>query len=289
MLELALFGSPVSHSLSPRIHQAFGRACGIDLRYRAVECERRHFADVLTDFHAAGGAGANVTVPLKEQAFDLTGRHSTEAVVSGAVNTLIREADGWAGANTDGVGMLRDLIHGVAFDPAGRRLLVIGAGGAARGILPALLARRPAHCTIVNRTESRARQLAGHLLDQMACDIPIDSLPLEQLPEATPADLIVHASAAGHQAHVISLPAHVLMDDGLVYDLNYGAAARPLAAECRQLGLRYRDGLGMLVHQAAAAFQLWTGVEPAVAPVLAALSEDRPHTGSHSTQPPADA
>lgn len=260
----AVFGQPVAHSLSPRIHAAFAAQVGIDLDYRRIEAAPEAFADTLAAFAAAGGYGANVTLPLKEQAAALCAAITPRAQRAGSVNTLTRSPRGWLGDTTDGVGLLTDLTDRHGLQPAGLHVLLIGAGGAARAAAFALLDAGIDRLVIVNRTPARAQQLAAALADPRA--IATDADPAGRF------DLIVNASAAGHLGAAPSVDAAVLHSARLAYDLSYGAAAAPFLALARSAGAAQAvDGLGMLVEQAAVSFAIWHGRSPDTAPVYAAL------------------
>ena len=258
MQRYAVFGQPITHSLSPRIHAAFAAQLGIDLDYRAIETGRDAFASTLEAFTREGGRGANVTLPLKQDAFALCTHRSDRARRCGSVNTLVRAGDGWHGDSTDGIGLLRDLArHGI--DPRGSRVLLLGAGGAARAAAFAL-AERVDELVIANRTPERADELAGQLGAR--------SCALDALHAQGAFALVVNASAAGHADSTIDLPASLFAATGVAYDLSYGPAARAFLAAARAAGARLAvDGLGMLVEQAAESFALWHGRQPDTAAV----------------------
>lgn len=267
-LKLALFGQPVVHSLSPRIHAAFGEQAGIALDYRAVECPAGELAEKFREFAAAGGTGANLTVPLKAEGLALADTVSETARRAGAVNTLVRRDDGWQGDNTDGPGLLADLDR-LGLGPAGRRVLILGAGGAVAGVMADLLARRPAAVRVVNRSRERAEALAAAF--------PDGALDVRPVAEAPPAnmDLVLQATSRGHAGGVPDLERSWLGPAAVAYDFNYGPAHAPFADWCADAGIACHDGLGMLVEQAAAAFALWTGIRPDPVPVLAGLRNTR--------------
>lgn len=266
-LRYAVFGQPIAHSLSPRIHAAFGEQCGIALEYRAIEAGLDDFPRVLADFAAAGGRGANVTLPLKQAARGLCVGVSERAARADSVNTLIRADDGWHGDSTDGAGFLVDLRARQGFDPAGRRVLLAGAGGAARAVAFALADAGVAALAILNRSRARAEALAAALGGGALVLAP------EQLVEAPAFDLVVNASSAGHAGAPFTLPGARFSARSLAYDLSYGRAAAPFLAWAGHAGIARRvDGLGMLVEQAAESFRLWHGRRPDTAPVHAALA-----------------
>ena len=271
MSHYAVFGHPVSHSLSPRIHAAFGRQTGIALDYSAIDTTPAGFSQALDAFVSAGGKGANVTLPLKEAAFALCAKTSERAQRAGAVNTLIRDDGQWHGDNTDGIGLVRDLTGRLSLDLRGRRALLLGAGGSARGVAPALLDAGVSELIIVNRTAERADALADALGDpQRAHSRYWDDAGAEG-----DYALIVNATSASREGTTeFSLPFQLANPRTLAVDLNYGEAAIPFLAWARAAGCRDTvDGLGMLVEQAAASFELWHGLRPDTAPVYAALRD----------------
>lgn len=262
----AVFGQPIAHSLSPRIHSAFGAQLGIALDYRAIEAGRGDFPTALAAFARAGGRGANVTLPLKEDAFSLCAACSERAQRCGSVNTLVREGGGWRGDSTDGVGLLRDLVERHGFDPALRRVLLLGAGGAARAAAFALLDAGAMRLTVSNRTPQRAIALAQALGPRAIARWP------DELDATDRFDLVVNANAAGHAGTAFTLPGVRIRADTVCYDLSYGKAAQSFLDWARAAGAtQVHDGLGMLVEQAAEAFTLWHGVRPDTAPVHALL------------------
>ena len=270
VIRLAVFGHPVAHSLSPRIHAAFGTQSGHTVDYRAIDAAPELFAAALQHFAAEGGTGANVTLPLKEAAYALANTCSERARRAGAVNTLIREGEAWHGDNTDGTGLVRDLTDRQGLDLRGRRTLLIGAGGAARGVAPALLDAGVDGLTIVNRTASRTDALADALGDPAR----VHPRYLEQLDEMGEFDLIVNATSAGRAGTVPDLPRALVGMRTVAVDLSYGEAAVPFLAWARAHGARQTvDGLGMLVEQAAESFALWYGERPETDAVYEALRQ----------------
>jgi shikimate dehydrogenase len=265
----AVFGTPISHSLSPRIHAAFARQCGIELDYRAIEADAGDFRAKLDDFAAHGGTGANVTLPLKEAAFALCSEASERARRAGAVNTLVRAGDGWHGDNTDGAGLVRDLTGRHMLDLRARRTLLLGAGGAARGIAPALLEAGIGELTIVNRTPERADALA----DALGEPGRVHPRYLGDLAALGEFDLIVNATSAARGGQLPALPRSLVGRRCAAVDLSYGEAAIPFLAWARANGCHDAvDGLGMLVEQAAESFALWLGTRPETDGVYAELS-----------------
>ena len=266
----AVFGHPVAHSLSPRIHAAFGRQAGVALRYEAIDAEPAGFAAALAAFAARGGSGANVTLPLKEAAFALCADASARARRAGAVNTLLRHADGqWHGDNTDGSGLVRDLTERHGLDLRERRTLLLGAGGAARGVAPALLDAGIGELTIANRTGTRADALADALGDPARVHVRY----LDDLAAQGEFDLVVNATSAARGGALPALPMALVGPRSAAVDLSYGEAAIPFLAWARAAGAQAAiDGLGMLVEQAAESFLLWHRVRPDTDAVYAELS-----------------
>ena len=267
----AVFGHPVSHSLSPRIHAAFGRQLGISLDYTTIEATPDAFPQALDAFVTAGGKGANVTLPLEEAAFALCASTSERAQRAGAVNTLIRNDGQWRGDNTDGIGLVRDLTGRLSLDLRGRRALLLGAGGSARGVAPALLDAGVSELIIVNRTAERADALADALGDPERAH----SRYWDDAGAEGDYALIVNATSASRDGTTeFTLPFQLANSRTLAVDLNYGEAAIPFLAWARAANCRdVVDGLGMLVEQAAASFELWHGVRPDTAPVYATLRD----------------
>ena len=267
MTRHAVFGQPIAHSLSPRIHAMFGAQLGIAIDYRAIEAGRNEFPRALDAFARDGGVGANVTLPLKEDAFALCAARSERAERCGSVNTLIRHDDAWHGDSTDGIGLLRDLER-QGFAPQGRRVLLLGAGGAARAAAFALLDAGAIRLTVANRTLERATALAQALGTRAQGGTP------DELDATDRFDLIVNASAAGHDSASFALPSVRVAPATSCYDLSYGKAAHAFLDWARRAGSdRVADGLGMLVEQAAESFALWHGVRPGTARVHAALRD----------------
>lgn len=265
----AVFGTPISHSLSPRIHAAFAKQAGIDLDYIAIEAGLDDFPGKLQAFAAAGGTGANVTLPLKEAAFALCAASSDRARRAGAANTLLRAGDGWHADNTDGIGLVRDLTDRHALDLRARRTLLIGAGGAARGIAPALLDAGIGTLTIVNRTPERADALA----DALGEPGRVHPRYLGDIAGLGEFDLIVNATSAARGGELPALPRSLVGRRTAAVDLSYGEAAIPFLAWARANGCHDAiDGLGMLVEQAAESFAIWHGVRPDTDAVYAELS-----------------
>ncbi|HEX5675855.1 MAG TPA: shikimate dehydrogenase [Azonexus sp.] len=257
----AVFGHPIAHSKSPQIHAAFARQTRQDMTYEAILAPRDGFAASVTAFVKAGGRGANVTVPFKEEAFRLASRLSPRAQRAGAVNTLVFD-DGILGDNTDGAGLVADLTCNFHCALAGKRILLVGAGGAARGVIEPLLDQSPAEFVIANRTASRAQELA-ELFGRGVRACAFDTVD-------TPFDLVINATAASLAGELPPLSPRIFTADTLAYDMMYGRDT-PFLAFARSHDASTADGLGMLVEQAAEAFYLWRGVRPDTAPVIASL------------------
>ena len=272
----AVIGNPVSHSKSPLIHRQFAAQFGIALEYRAMEAPLRGFAAAVARFAAEGGHGLNVTVPFKHEAFTLAAHCTPRAQRAGAVNTLTVAGDGvLAGDNTDGAGLVRDLCHNHGVAVAGQRLLIIGAGGAVRGILGPLLDERPAAVHVVNRTAAKAAALAAAFDEDRAV---VQGGGYDAARERY--DLVLHASAAGLHGQAPPLPEDVMAPGALAYDLVYGDEETAFLRWARATGAaRAADGIGMLVEQAAVSFAGWHGEHPDTAAVIAALGGERRERG----------
>jgi shikimate dehydrogenase len=266
----AVMGNPIGHSKSPAIHDQFARQCGIRLEYRAIQVDPGGFDQAVGNFRAAGGAGLNVTVPFKVDAWRLANRRSERAELAGAVNTLkFEEGDSLFGDNTDGAGLVRDLSRNLGYPLEGKRLLVLGAGGAVRGILLPLLEAGVAEVVIANRTASRARQLAEEFSPRGS----VSGCGFDEL-DGLVFDIVINGTSASLSSEVPPLPDTVLVTGGLAYDLMY--ADEPTAfmrwGQVHGAG-QIADGLGMLVEQAAESFYIWHGVRPDTAPVIRKLRQ----------------
>ena len=262
----AVMGNPIGHSKSPLIHARFAEQSGQSLRYEAILVEEGGFPAAVERFRAEGGSGLNVTVPFKLDAWRLAGRRSERAERAGAVNTLYWEGDTLVGENTDGIGLVTDLTHnhGVALE--GRRILMLGGGGAVRGVLQPLLARAPASLFVANRTAARAEELATLFADLG----PISGGGYDAVGEGY--DLIINGTAASLQGALPPIAPSVLGRGSFCYDMMYGAEPTPFLKWAMANGaVRAVDGLGMLVEQAAESFRIWRGVRPETAPVIEAL------------------
>jgi shikimate dehydrogenase len=263
----AVVGNPVAHSLSPDIHAAFAQQTGEALEYTRLLAPLDGFAACITAFRAAGGRGVNITLPFKLEAWRLATRRSERAEQAQAANTLRFDGDECFGDNTDGAGLTRDIENNLGFAIAGKRVLLLGAGGAARGVLLPLIERRPATLVIANRTVARARELAQHFGrwgDCTACALDDTG--------SRPYDLVINATAASVAGDLPPLREGVFAPGALAYDMMYGAKAQLFLGFARGRGAAHTaDGLGMLVEQAAESFFVWRGVRPQTAPVIAAL------------------
>ena len=260
----AVIGNPVAHSRSPWIHEQFARACGQEIEYTRIEAPLDAFPATVDAFRAAGGRGANVTVPFKPEAFLYCASVSERAREAEAVNTLVFDRGEAWGDNTDGVGLLRDLESNLRFGLRGRRVLVMGAGGAAQGVMPSLRAAGPARLVVANRTAAKALALAARFEGTTGCGY-------DGLTEAA-FDLVVNATSAGLAGELPPLPSarELFAPGALAYDMLYGHDT-PFLAYARAAEVRASDGLGMLVEQAAESFLVWRGVRPDTRPALAAL------------------
>ncbi len=264
----AVMGNPIAHSKSPRIHRLFAEQTGQQLVYDAILVDTGRFPQTVRDFFDNGGRGLNVTVPFKRDAWVLADVLSARAELAGAVNTLMRQQDGaLLGDNTDGAGLVRDLTvnHRVALD--GQRILVLGAGGAVRGVLKPLLDCQPAAVTVANRTAAKAEELALHFArNRLVRGCGLGELAGESY------DVVINGTAAGLSDELPQLPEGLLADDAVVYDMMYADKPTAFVRWGRERGARLAlDGLGMLVEQAAESFLLWRGVRPDTASVLRAL------------------
>lgn len=263
----AVVGNPIAHSKSPDIHRLFADETGQVLTYEKILAKLEDFPATARAFFAAGGKGLNVTVPFKEDAFRLADRKTERAEMAGAVNTLAIQADGCLlGDNTDGAGLVADLL-GHSWPVKGKRLLIVGAGGAVRGVLAPLLAEKPAELVLANRTEIKAVQLAtafSHLGPVRACGLPALS--------GQPFDLVINGTSASLSGSLPTLPTGLFAPRAAAYDMVYGAEPTAFLRWAAEQGVqRLADGLGMLVGQAAEAFYLWRGLRPDTAPVIKAL------------------
>lgn len=267
----AVFGNPIAHSKSPDIHRQFAKQTGQDISYSKQLVAEDGFEAAANEFFASGGKGLNITVPFKQDAYAYVARTTPRARRAGAVNTLSLQADGTIlGDTTDGVGLVSDIINNLGWEVRHKRVLVLGAGGAVRGVLEPLLEQQPQHIVIANRTVDKALQLSkgfaefGYLL---GCGF--DMLDEQQF------DLIINGTSAGLQDDLPPLPNSLIDANGATacYDMLYGAKLTPFMQWAAQRGAKVSDGLGMLVGQAAESFALWRGIRPETAPVIASLRD----------------
>lgn len=267
----AVFGNPIAHSKSPDIHRQFAEQTGQDLSYSKQLVAEDGFEAAANEFFANGGKGLNITVPFKQDAYAYVARTTPRARRAGAVNTLTLEADGTIlGDTTDGVGLVGDIVHNLGWEIRHKKVLILGAGGAVRGVLEPLLEQQPQHVVIANRTVDKALQLAkgfaefGYLL---GCGF--DMLGEQQF------DLVINGTSASLQGDLPPLPDSLIDPDAgtACYDMLYGAEPTPFMQWAAERGALVSDGLGMLVGQAAESFGLWRGVRPETAPVIANLRD----------------
>lgn len=270
MDQYALFGNPVSHSQSPRIHQRFAELTGQRLHYGLRLVPPGGFAQSLAAFRAEGGRGCNITVPHKFDAAALATHPSERVRLSGACNTLRFDGDALYGDNTDGLGLVADITHNAGVALAGQDVLLIGGGGAAAGVVAALLACGPRHLVVANRTVDKAQHIVQrHAALAQAQGSTLLACALDAVPGAF--QVLINASSSSLGGAPVPVAAAVLAPGALAYDMMYGPAAQGFMHWAGAHGAHARDGLGMLVEQAAAAFALWRGVHPPTAPVLAEL------------------
>lgn len=263
-----VFGNPIEHSKSPEIHQAFAQQTEQKLEYTRELVELDAFAQTAEKFFSDGGSGANVTVPFKQEAFQFAKLLTDRAQLAGAVNTLARLDDGEIiGDNTDGAGLVHDIVQRLGWPIEGKKILLLGAGGAVRGVLLPILQQSPAVVAVANRTRSKAEELA----QQFASFGQVSGYSYNNLP-SEPFDLVINGTSASISGEVPPVHFACFGDATAVYDMMYGDELTPFLQFARDMGVKhYSDGLGMLVGQAAESFRLWRGVEPAVLPVLEKL------------------
>lgn len=269
-------GHPVEHSRSPEIHEWFARASNQHMAYGRIDPGLEGFEAAVAAFQKQGGRGLNVTLPFKERALALAQRVSPRARLAGAANTLLFDNGEVEADNTDGAGLVRDLGQNLNWRLTGMAVLILGAGGAVRGIIEPLLAAGVARMVIANRTVSRATELIAHL-EQAGLSASargrLSSAGLHAIPSG-PYDLIINATSGGHEGALPEIPTSVFSATSKVYDLSYGIAAQPFLTLARQHGATaVADGLGMLVEQAAESFLRWRGVRPKTATLLSHLRE----------------
>ncbi|HET9643513.1 MAG TPA: shikimate dehydrogenase [Burkholderiaceae bacterium] len=266
----AVLGNPVQHSQSPFIHAMFAEATGEPLRYERVLCPLEGFEACVRNFAASGGRGCNVTVPFKFDALKLAASASDRALLAGAANVLRFDDGGWFADNTDGIGLVRDIEQHADVVLRGRRVLLIGAGGAAAGVLGPLLDAGVVEVVVANRTTAKAKALVErHFALASERSARLSASGLEDCGAAF--DIVLNSTAASMQGAGVPVADDVLRPGTVAVDLMYGHPAAPFIAWAESCGAIGRDGLGMLVEQAAEAFFVWRGVRPDSAPVLQAL------------------
>ena len=260
--KLALFGNPVSHSLSPKIHQNFAEQFGLKIQYDLIKVESEDLQQTVIDFFNNGGHGANVTLPHKQQIIDSIVNISETAKQAQAVNTLYLDKEGQiCGENTDGIGFINDLFNRCHFDCNGKSILILGAGGAAQGIVPEIMKNQPKSLVIANRSIEKAAKIAVYNNSK--------SMTFDELNHFDQSfDLIIHASSLGHKGQTLKFKQHHYHSKTLGYDLSYGKAAKPFLDFCDSMKIQAYDGLGMLIEQAAVAFEIWFGKKPETKKVL---------------------
>ena len=279
----AVAGNPVAHSRSPAIHALFAQQTGQAVDYGRLLCPLDAFVPTIQAFAAQGAKGCNVTVPFKFEAFELATRRSPRAELALAANTLRFDtaADGgWLADNTDGLGLVRDITVNAGVPLRGRRVLLLGAGGASAGVLGPILEQGPREVVVANRTVDKAQALVQrHAALAQAHGVTLDARTLNDPGEGF--DVLINGTAASLAGSGVPVAASVLKPGSLALDMMYGPAAQPFLDWAQRHGAQGRDGLGMLVEQAAEAFALWRGVRPDTAPVLSALRAQLQTEGGH--------
>jgi shikimate dehydrogenase len=260
-----VMGYPVSHSRSPVIHRLFALQTGQNLQYELLQVEPERLIAAVREFAATGGKGLNITVPHKNAAAALVDQLSERATTAGAVNTLVFQDGEIFGDNTDGSGLMRDLMRNLQLTVRDRTILILGAGGATRGILGPLLAEGPRSVTIANRTLSKARDLA----DRFSASGNVTACRFREVPASGEYELVINATSAGLKGEAPPYPESAITPDTVCYDLSYGLTPTPFSKWAASVGAkRSVMGWGMLVEQAAESFHLWRGIRPDTAPVL---------------------
>ena len=260
-----VIGNPISHTKSPLIHRMFAEQCGQSLEYSAILSENATFTEDLNRFFETG-LGLNVTVPFKLMALDYASELSLNAERAGAVNTLIKRSDGIVGENTDGQGLLNDLTKNLGLSLKNKTIVIIGAGGAAKGVLAPLLSQSPQNIVVANRTFSKATALC----EQFSNLGELQAIAIDELVDLQKIDLLINASSAGLSGESAKLPND--LSGCFAYDMVYGAEDTPfLKAAKRSRCTDTADGLGMLIEQAALSFSLWRNVEPNTGPIIDTL------------------
>ncbi|SCY37224.1 shikimate dehydrogenase [Nitrosospira sp. Nl5] len=267
----AVVGNPIAHSKSPLIHAEFSRQTGQEMRYEAILAPMDAFAETVAIFRERGGKGINVTVPFKLEACNISSRLSARAHAAQAVNTLVFDGGGILGDNTDGAGLMRDIMINQEFSITAKRVLLMGAGGAARGAMLPLLKQGPSILTIANRTGQKAHELQqqfshyGNVVSGDYADLRGEKF-----------DLVINATSASLNGELPLLPSGIFTGESLAYDMMYGGHTPFLQFAKKDGATRLADGTGMLVEQAAESFFLWRGVRPQTAPVIEMLKKFKP-------------
>lgn len=272
--DYAVMGNPIKHSKSPQIHSLFAQQTNQLINYTAIQVDSGGFKQAVGNFVAHNGKGLNITVPFKEEAWALVDERSERAERAGAINTIKIMDKKLLGDNTDGVGLVNDLKNNYHIELSDKRILLMGAGGAARGVLAPLLNERPKNIIIVNRTQGKAKTLADHFSDLgniSGCgyeDLAENVLSGQQF------DIIINATAASLQGELPPLPDNIVADKGCCYDMMYGRVTPFMQWAETQGVTTIADGLGMLVEQAAESFFIWRGVRPDTTSVLGTLRKE---------------
>lgn len=267
----AVIGNPVAHSKSPVIHAEFSRQTGQDMCYEAILAPADAFVATMEGFRRRGGKGVNVTIPFKLEACRISNRLTERAHAAQAVNTLVFNTGGILGDNTDGAGLIRDIIFNLEFSLIAKRVLLMGAGGAARGTMLPLLEYKPSMLTIANRTKQKAHELQqefsryGNIVSGDYADL-----------RGKKFDLVINATSASLDGKLPPLPPGIFAEESLAYDMMYSGGYTPFLQFAKQQGVkRLADGIGMLVEQAAESFLLWRGIRPQTAPVIEMLNKSK--------------
>lgn len=261
--QYAVIGNPIAHSKSPLIHQAFAQQTAQDMSYERVLAPLDGFADTVKELIAQGYKGVNVTVPFKFEAYEMADVRAPRTQLARAANTMLFDASGISVDNTDGTGLVRDIVNNLKYEVQGQRVLLLGAGGAAEGVLLPLLECKPNSLVIANRTINKARAMVDKV---KATSVAVKATEFSQLGEES-FDIVINATSAGLTDTALPIPDSIFAKDCLAYDMMYGRET-PFMAQAKAAGAQVADGLGMLVEQAAEAFYLWRGVRPETKPVM---------------------
>ena len=264
-----VIGNPIAHSQSPQIHALFAKQTGQKIAYSARQVAKNDFHQAILQIKNAGFCGANVTLPFKAEAFAIADRHSDRAKETGVANTLLFDSSGAIFAdNTDGIGLIRDIVNNHQQSITGRQLLILGAGGAVTGVLKSLLIEQPAQITIANRTQAKVTALQ----ERFASHFDIQFSPFDQL-AGRQFDFIINGTSLGLHGQSPPIPNGIVSSGACAYDMNYGQVAKPFLQWAKQQSIMAMDGLGMLVEQAAESFKLWRGVYPLTIQVIKTLRQ----------------